>query len=536
MRKLVMSLLMLAVVLTSGSTRAQLSRNEVSQLYVAILGRASEGSGNTYWQNDPCSTSMTAAANTLLATPDAADYFGSSLIDNGKFIEHVYGNTFGKTYAQDPDGINYWVSELDGGRSKGEVVAAIINAVQLPENSDAGQKRFNNRVEVSNYCADTIQGYTDLSTFKEFIGGITDEEETVASAIDSIDGQSAKVTFTRVFATEESEYVYSVVQTADGGYFMLGAVGKDRKKVYGVKTDGVGDIVWSRSIPIWEGFSANSVVQTTDRGYIGAGTLDLGLEGSYLYLLKLGSGGNEIWSKRYDFGKNNSVAAVAETVDGGYIVTGGDRPGEGLSKGYLIKTDGLGKEIWSKILGFSGSEYSRAVHVTPDGGYMITGGEYNNPFLLKTDHLGNESWLKYSNGSWMGSLEETTADGGYIISSLGLLKLDGSGNEVWSYYGDDATSVGKTADGGFIMCGATGGVQVGPAVYEGYDVSLTKIDGNGNEIWSKTFGEDDKNEYPTSVQQTPDGGYIIAGHTSKSNEQSDILLIKTDNHGDLNEE
>jgi hypothetical protein len=60
-----------------------LTQTQVSQLYVAIFNRASEGAGNTYWQS---STDMATCANDMLATPDAQTYFGTSLNTNQAFI------------------------------------------------------------------------------------------------------------------------------------------------------------------------------------------------------------------------------------------------------------------------------------------------------------------------------------------------------------------------------------------------------------------------------------------------------------------
>jgi hypothetical protein len=89
---------------TFGTVHAEnLTQEQVSQLYVSIFGRASEGEGSAYWmanQND-----MTAAANTMLDTEPAKAYFGSTLNDNQKFIEFIYENTLGKTYAEDPVGV-----------------------------------------------------------------------------------------------------------------------------------------------------------------------------------------------------------------------------------------------------------------------------------------------------------------------------------------------------------------------------------------------------------------------------------------------
>ena len=168
-----------------------LTQTQVSQLYVSIFGRASEGEGNDYWKSDPGSISMAITANTMLNTEPAKAYFGDTLNDNQMFIEFIYKNTLGKTYAEDPAGVNYWVGELAGGKSKGQVVATLINAAMDPQYTGLpAQDQFMNKVAVSNYTAIniiTIPDVNDLSAFVAFISDVTDDDATVTAAKATVD-------------------------------------------------------------------------------------------------------------------------------------------------------------------------------------------------------------------------------------------------------------------------------------------------------------------------------------------------------------
>ncbi len=171
-----------------------LSQTQVSQLYVAIFGRASEGDGNTYWQSQ--GSDMSSVADLMLASPGGTWYFGDKLNNNQEFIEHVYKNTLGKTAEQDPEGIQYWVARLDAGESKGVVVESMIQALVNGDYSgDAlamqAQQRFANRVAVSNYTAGKIASAeatnADMAKFAAFINGVDHTAASKAAAMADVD-------------------------------------------------------------------------------------------------------------------------------------------------------------------------------------------------------------------------------------------------------------------------------------------------------------------------------------------------------------
>jgi len=164
------------------------TKTEISEIYVAVFNRASEGEGNEFWQGFAGTKSELIDAT--LATQAAQDYFGDALDTNEAFVEHIYVNTLGKTAIEDPDGIAFWVAKLDADESRGSVVEQLMFAAQQPENAGDAQDQFNNRVEVSDYSADTLTTPPEnFATSLAFDGDltVTSDSATVTTAKASVD-------------------------------------------------------------------------------------------------------------------------------------------------------------------------------------------------------------------------------------------------------------------------------------------------------------------------------------------------------------
>jgi hypothetical protein len=343
----------------------------------------------------------------------------------------------------------------------------------------------------------------------------------------------------------------SVQQTSDGGYIVAGytsSFGAGGWDIFLIKTDANGNVQWAKTYGGTRNDRAYSVQQTSDGGYILAGlTYSFGVDSGDIFLIKTDANGNVQWAKTYGGTRYDLALSVQQTSDGGYIVAGGTESfGWSNDAFFLIKTDANGNVIWAKTYDEGTFHRAFSVQQTSDGGYIVAGWTYswyNYIFLIKTDANGNRIWAKTYGGTdddWATSVQQTS-DGGYIMagitSSFGagdydifLIKTDANGNVQWAktYGGTDddrAYSVQQTSDGGYIVAGRTWSFGVGG------DIFLIKTDANGNIQWAKTYGGI-YGDWAYSVQQTSDGGYIVAGGTVSFG-VGGAFLVKTDANGNI---
>ena len=207
--------------------------------------------------------------------------------------------------------------------------------------------------------------------------------------------------------------------------------------------------------------------------------------------------------------------------------------------------------LWTKIFGGIYSDWGYSVQQTTDGGYIITGSTesfgagFDDVWLIKTNGSGDALWTKTIGGSSddRGYSVQQTTDGGYIIAGMTesfgagfddvwLIKTNDSGDTLWTKtfggnYSEWSNSVQQTSDGGYIIAGKTSSFSTGIS-----DVWLIKTNDLGDTLWAKTYGGVN-GDAAWSVQQTKDGGYLIIATTlSFGAGFVDTWLLKTDDSGD----
>jgi len=290
---------------------------------------------------------------------------------------------------------------------------------------------------------------------------------------------------------------------------------------------------------------ARFLERTHDEGYVVGGS---GEQGECL--VKTDRLGNLLWNKTY--GSTVSVQTVQQTADDGYILIG-----SGTRGAWLCKTNGTGDMLWNKTYGREGHYYyALSGQQTDDDGFVlaghmgIDGGAYgSNIFLMKTDVSGNVEWNKTYGGTAgdMAYSVQQTSDHGYILAgetgSFGagltdcwLVKTDANGKMEWNKtYGwgwyDTASCVRQTTDGGYVFAGFRDRYDA----THGGNAWVAKTNSSGEIEWTDGFSgtpTETGHARAYSVEQTSDGGYIVAGVTSVEGQSGDrMFLLKTHSQG-----
>ncbi len=349
-----------------------------------------------------------------------------------------------------------------------------------------------------------------------------------------------------VNATSGANYIQ---QTSDGGYIIAGYTGRYDSGYIGfwlVKVNQDGKVQWNKTFGGDYWGQAYSVQQTSDGGYIIAGVSDN-------YLVKVGANGSLQWNRTNDGIAYDFAYSVQQTSDGGYIVGGqgwlfNESTGESRIRALLIKTNSNGAEVWNMTYGGVGASDAESVLQTSDGGYIFagytvrthSGFDQDVAWLVRTDQYGNSLWNRTYMGRSIGYAfcVEQTSDAGYIIggqcdsTSMGLvaawlIKTDSNGIALWNMtYGghflSSVYSVHQTIDGGYVLAGYESGLYGNESV-----CWILKTDQDGMALWNKTLSGDGFAS-ARCVQLTSDGGYVVAGTTSRSynGPYSDILIAK----------
>ena len=360
----------------------------------------------------------------------------------------------------------------------------------------------------------------------------------------------------------EDDFAHSVAIAGDGGFVIAGetrSYGSGSQDGWLVKLNSGGAQEWSRTFGGAESDIIYSVQPSSDGGFILAGethsTGGATSNSSRFWLVKTNSLGLEQWQTSYGSATdsettstpNSDVAhAVRQTSDGGYILVGSST-GPGGTSVRMVRTDSEGTQLWSHFL--EGVSHGVGYDVAEiSGGFIVAGSAGSEDggsqaFLTETDASGHDRWTRYFGGSYNDEVRSLAVaeDGGYALagftwsagagqSDFWLLKADSNGEQEWerTFGGvlrDAAHSIVKTNDDGFALAGWSESFRGGDRLW------VVKSDSEGRLQWSGSHqsvleSSDEVSAGGRAIRQSSDGGFIVAGWTGTIRGVRDVMAVR----------
>ncbi|WP_158267547.1 T9SS type A sorting domain-containing protein [Adhaeribacter arboris] len=346
-----------------------------------------------------------------------------------------------------------------------------------------------------------------------------------------------------------------------------------------------------------------TVIKTSDGGYLSGGYTTSGVSGDKsqssqgkndYWVVKSDKNGKKLWEKSYGGSSDDYLNSMVQTSDGGYLLGGSSISGvsgdktqasQGERDYWILKIDKQGTKLWDKTYGGSGTEELKKVILLPSGSFILAGTS-NSPvsgamsqeskggqdyWFVKVNATGKKMWNKRYGGSQDEVLEDLalTLDGGFLLGGTStsgisgdkseaskggkdfwLVRISGTGEKVWdkTYGGsqdDELRALGSTntSSGNFFVAGTSSSGKSGDksqVSQGGKDYWMLKINGSGKKLWDKRFGGSQEEELRT-IQLTQDGGYLLGGssHSGVSGDKNqssqgskDYWLVKTTDKGE----
>ena len=315
-----------------------------------------------------------------------------------------------------------------------------------------------------------------------------------------------------------------ILQTSDGGYVVTGYTLSNNEDVLGnhglfdiwvVKLTETGLIQWKKTLGGNDYDWAYSVCQTNDGGYLVVGYTQSNngdVSGNHgdkdAWVVKLGSTGAIQWKKSLGGSGWEEAWSVQQTFDGGYIMAGRANSNDGDVSGnhagsldfWVVKLSDIGSVEWQKSLGGSDEDTATSIKQTSDGGYIVVGEAKSTDGDVVGNNGNVDFWVVKLNN--LGEIEWQNA-------------LGGNG---WDFAGD----IHETSDG-YIACGSVGSHNTGDVTgHQGlFDFWIVKLSKNGVLLWQKALGGS-KGDWGRSILQTSDGMYVVTGTTQSSD--GDVLI------------
>ena len=312
-------------------------------------------------------------------------------------------------------------------------------------------------------------------------------------------------------------------------------------------------VVWQKTFGGTFREEVGDLVVLDEGGYAVLGSYSQAKDDDDFWLLRVSSGGELLWDKKYGGEDREEASSISLQTDGGFILAGytGSK-GAGDLDAWLVRVDKDGALLWDKTYGGVGNEGASDSAVLSDGSIVVLGhtesegAGMDDVWLLKTDANGILLWDKTYGGidEDTGRALAVVSDGGFVVASstvskgaggvdLWVLRTDPEGNVLWdkTFGGaldDFARALLLLPDGKMVLAGGATKEALGQI-----DLWVLKLDAEGNQMWSQFYGDGD-DEWALGLVGLPGAGFLVAGTSGMLSEGLlDGLAIRMDQDGQV---
>ncbi len=333
-----------------------------------------------------------------------------------------------------------------------------------------------------------------------------------------------------------------IIEDRDGGFTVVGSVQSSNENNFDFwmvrfSPDGVVDIDKSFGTE-WNDFSS-CVSQFPNGDYIIAGRSVKPDSVNHILLLKVGSGGSEIWKRNIDFEESTVVKNIIAMEDGSFVTSGTRNLSESSEEIWVAQFSNECELLWEKTFGEKGNARAETMRKLPDGGFVVAGRIVETTlqdadlYLLRFNKEGDKLWDKqflspninvwpecvccspdnnFMVVGWYGTcMNNINSENPIFDYDLFLCKISPDGNMIWSRNIDSEGSEGGNAivvrpDGKMLIAGKKETSFMGRV-----GTWLLLADEKGSVITETVFPYNFENDKAVEIINSSDGGFVVVG-------------------------
>ncbi|MCH8329989.1 MAG: T9SS type A sorting domain-containing protein [Bacteroidetes bacterium] len=192
---------------------------------------------------------------------------------------------------------------------------------------------------------------------------------------------------------------FRFIQTYDNGFIMTGRsteFGPGGLSVVIIKTDSLGDALWTNAFGTINNEVGKDIVQLADSGYMILADYETPTDSSLLALLRTDKDGSLMNTNFQPYPVGSKGLGIEVADDGNVVYTGFTSDSGKSQQIILTKADLNGDTLWTRSFGGSKGEIGWAIDKTPDGGFLLAGQSEGfgtttalNSYFVRTDDQGN---------------------------------------------------------------------------------------------------------------------------------------------------